>query len=287
VKAYGISIVAIVALALAASSWGIARADVIPFSTAQSSQYPLIGLRASSDFELPSTSSGGYDFPSLLVELGDAAAIIPTLERTALIDLSQAGGQLKKELDDKVAVTGSVGFTDIANANHGDTILRLADGLNVIDIYTGGSDFKLDNSNLIIDGSAAAFAIFRFVDDRNFLISNGDVLVGTGGIGLNNVMFFNDARTDGQHFNFSNSTLNGVAFWTLGAGMGEININNAQGCAQLVGDKIDLNNVNLNGCSFGTTQLPGTTQVPEPPTLALMALLLLGLGSFALRRARS
>ena len=53
---------------------------------------------------------------------------------------------------------------------------------------------------------------------------------------------------------------------------GEIHLSSAQGCTQLVGSKIDMNDVRLNGCA---------TAVPEPSTALLVGL---GLARIAARR---
>ncbi len=95
----------------------------------------------------------------------------------------------------------------------------------------------------------------------------GEYVVGDGGIGLNSVLFFSDKDDNNQHFNFNDTILNGVAFWDLSE-EGEIHLSNAMGCTQLVGSKIDMNDVQLNGCA---------TAVPEPNTALLIGLGLVGL----------
>ena len=202
--------------------------------------------------------SGNVDFSSLIGEMfagaGSAAEVVPLLNSIdnpdlifSTLDVSGSGGKISSDL----TITLDLGFA-------------------VFDIVTGGSDFLLENSNWVIDGLEDSFAIFRVPDDSNFLISNANILVGNSGIGLNNILFFSDRMDNAQHFNFSNTVLNGVAFWTVGQSGGEINIDNAQGCTQLVADKITLNDVRFSRCAFKT--------VPEPTTLALMSLGLLGLG---------
>lgn len=230
--------------------------------------------------------TGGVDFDPLLAELAAAANLISNpslLATTATLHLPD--GYLKKELD-TFTVTGSITVNDIPHNNisgdpfekYGNTIINLAPGLNVIDINTYAKDFVLENSNLVIQGGKDSFAIFRFVHDVNFKISQANILVGDGGIGLNNVLFYSDRPDSNQHFDFSKTVLNGVAFWTLAGRGGQINIDNAQGCVQLVADEINLNDVRFNRCAFGTTQ------VPEPGTLLLFAPLLLALA--ALRRRK-
>jgi hypothetical protein len=192
--------------------------------------------------------TGLVDFHNLRKELADTRSAIAGLASTGVLDTSATGGTLNVH-----------------------TTVTLSPGLNVIDLDPGKNDFLLSNANLVIDGPSDSFAIFRVPAHANFLISNGNVLVGTGGIGLDSVVFVSDRENNNQHFNFNNTVLNGVAFWSLALSGGAININNAQGCTQLVADKITLNNVRFNRCAF----------VPEPATAALV-----GLAGLAMMRRR-
>ena len=144
-----------------------------------------------------------FDFTSLLAELFGpigAKMTIPGLGATAFLDVSTG-----------IGIGPSPG--EIKNIDH--TILLLP-GLNVIDVVTGGGiDFKLDYANLVIQGGENDFAIIRIPDDANFLVSNSNILIGDGGIGLNNVVFYTDREDNASHFGFSNTVINGVAFWSL------------------------------------------------------------------------
>ena len=172
--------------------------------------------------------------------------------------------------------------TGVLNTNSGtidsDTTVNLMSGLNVIDILTSGNDFLLDNANLVIDGPSDAFAIFRVPDDANFLVSQANILIGDGGIGLNNVLFFSKKPDNDQHFNFSSAVLNGVAFWSVARQGGEINIDNAQGCVQLVADKVTLNNVRFTRCAFDPPNV-----VPVPASTIFLGT---GLGILAWSRRK-
>jgi hypothetical protein len=179
----------------------------------------------------------GVDFSLLLAELTNAKSVIAGLAQTSVLDTSGNGGKITS-----------------------DTTINLASGLNVIDIVTGGSDFSLENANLVIDGPADAVAIFR-VGNVNFKISNGNILVGDDGIGLNSVLFYSAKNDNGTHFDFSNTVLNGVAFWDLSMQGSEISVDNGQGCTQFVGDKIGLQNVRFGRCAFGVAEPEGGSLV--------------------------
>jgi hypothetical protein len=172
---------------------------------------------------------GNYNFGPLMAELAANRAAINALAQTSVLDLRSTGGQIQSQT----------------------RVLTLTPGLNVIDVLTNGNDFLLNNASLIIDGPLGSAAIIRIPDNSKFLISNGNVLVGNGGIGLESVLFYTDRPDNSGHFNFNNAVLNGVAFWSLGGSGGEIVINNAQGCTQFVADKINLNDVRFCRCAFG------------------------------------
>jgi hypothetical protein len=193
---------------------------------------------------------GGVDFAALRADLAYARAVIPSLPRDVLLRFD-AG---KWERDLRIA---------------------LAPGLTVFDFDTGGNDLLLQNRNVVIDGPPGAYAIFRVPEAANFLISQGALLLGRGGIEPGSVLFYTDRPTPEAHFSFGNAVLNGVAFWDLGRAAGEIAWNDVQGCTQAIGDKLNLNDVRLTRCAFA---------LPEPePSLAAAA----ALGSlFALARRR-
>ena len=147
-------------------------------------------------------------------------------------------------------------------------------GLNVIHIDTGGVDFLLENSSWVIDGVSDTQVLLVFdTPGKNFKVSNGNILAGTGGIGLNNILIAAfDPTSQSTKFDFSNSILNGAAFWDVSGTNNVIGLNNVAGCTQFVGDQIsNINDVRLKNCSFGSVS------VPEPGTLGLLGAGLLGL----------
>ncbi|MEM9352098.1 MAG: hypothetical protein AAGA92_03715 [Planctomycetota bacterium] len=160
------------------------------------------------------------------------------------------------------------------------------DSLAVIDIVIdgGNSDFELNNSDWILQGSEDVFAIFRIRGDSNFNISNGAILLGDGGIAdgsdtdpptrLGAIFFKGDEEGSDSSdavFNADNVILNGIGFYDLvtvgDGGSTQINIQNGQGCAQFVGSSVDMDNVRFNHCAGAV--------IPEPTTLVFVAVSLL------------
>jgi hypothetical protein len=115
-----------------------------------------------------------------------------------------------------------------------------------------------------------------------FEVSNANILVAED-FGLHNVLFFSDRNVKGQHFTFNNTVVNGVAFWTLAQEGGEINFQNAQGCTQIIADKIALDDVRFSNCFFGQVT-NGNGEVPEPSVAVLLGVALAALAAYRSRR---
>lgn len=157
-----------------------------------------------------------------------------------------------------LSLTGSIA-TSGGDINS-DVVVNLVSGLNVLDFSgAGGSDITVA-ADLIFQGGADAFAVVLVNDGANFKTSNGNLVIGNGGIGLNNVVIVsgNDG-TDGS-IDLSNSFINGVALWDLGPTLeNNLSLDNVTGCTQLVGDDVDIQNVRLSKCAFtgGEVPVPG------------------------------
>lgn len=182
---------------------------------------------------------------------------------TGNVDLSGVRGELAAARSAINALASTMMINVPGGVINSHTTITLGVGLNVIDFNTGGNDLKLENSNLVIDGPAGAKAIFRVPNTSNFLVSNANILAGDGGLGLDSILFYTERQNNNQHFNFNNTIINGVAFWSLGLAGGEIKINNAQGCTQLVADKVNLNDVRFCNCNF---------VIPAPGAAVAMAM---------------
>ncbi|MGI9341462.1 MAG: hypothetical protein ACR2QV_01345 [Gammaproteobacteria bacterium] len=152
-------------------------------------------------------------------------------------------------------ITGSIS-TSSGDINSDQTVF-LNSGLNVLDFsgLSSGTDITV-KANLIFQGAADAFAVVLVPDDSLFKTSQGNLLIGNGGIGLNNVVIVSLATGNDAHFDLSNTLINGVALWDIGADMGNMSLDNVSGCTQLVAGDVDIQNVRLSRCGFDATLVP-------------------------------
>ena len=200
---------------------------------------------------------------------------------TGGVDLSGVTGEIAAAKTD----LASLGAADVTIPTSSglistDTVVNLSAGVNVVRFGgVGGNDVSLNNANLIFQGGADAIAVVLLPDTSNFLVSNGNLVIGNGGIGLNNVLIASLKEDNNAHFNLSNSIINGVALWDLGGSGGEIVFNNVGGCTQVVGDKLNFNDIYLSRCQFSVTAAP----IPVPPAALLFSS---GLAALAWLRRR-
>ena len=191
--------------------------------------------------------NGGVGMATVMSDIATAKAVISALSATASIPTTSG---------------------DITS----DTIVNLSSGLNVLDFSgTGGSDITV-KANLIFQGGLDAVAVVLVNDGAIFKTSQGNLVIGDGGIDLDNVVIVSQNDGTGANFDLSNTIINGVALWDLGDGMSNMSLDNVTGCTQLVGDDVDIQNVRLSRCAFDATA------IPVPPAIWLFgsALGLLG-----------
>lgn len=224
-----------------------------------------------------------FDSSALLGELTDWKSFINNLsaEHTITDNIEQQNGK-----DGNGPLITDLDLLDVDN-----------DGLVVIDINidNGNSDFELNNSDWILQGSKNKQAIFRIQGESNFNLSNSSILLGDRGIGtqreggfggMGAIFVKSDTHAEGADsgdavFNFNNVVLNGIGVWDLvtvsDQGKTEINVNNGQGCAQFISSTIDFNDVRWNKCSefFATPVAPPDPEpekIPEPTSVVGIAI---------------
>jgi protocatechuate 3,4-dioxygenase beta subunit len=230
--------------------------------------------------------SGGQNLPPNGVTANADAAMAAL--RTELDTFEDFVTNLAPE----VTLTGGSGLPDFAGIEDEPTfVLNIdpfdtnGDGLAVIDILidNGNSDFKLTNSNWIIDGDGSTFAVFRIRGDSNLVLNQSTIVLGDGGIGGGSpvmklgAIFVKAAEfSNGQGgfnageslssgdtvFSFNDTVLNGVGFYDLivfdennsdpqfDNGTTELKINNGQGCAHFISPKINFNDVRFERCDL-------------------------------------
>ncbi|MCP5094439.1 MAG: hypothetical protein GY943_02675, partial [Chloroflexi bacterium] len=165
------------------------------------------------------------------------------------------------------------------------------DGIVVYDINMGSNDFKITNSNWIIDGDGSKFAIFRILGDSNLVLNQSTIVLGDGGIAEDGELgaifikaaeFYNgrsyrrgESNSGDTVFSFNDTVLNGVGFYDLivfdedisnndfDNGTTELKINNGQGCSHFISPKINFNNVRFDRCEYGGLNLELQTNIAE------------------------
>ena len=272
----------------------VSNSDYFPDTKLTANDGATPGNENSGDLDNPSapgtTDGGNYnndglegnvDLSQLLTDLG--------VWRTFIQGLTDPGAPayctITSDLVDQNAKDGAGPYEQNYDACDTD-----GDGVAVIDINRSGSDFNVNNSDWILEGSGDVLFIFRIRGNANMLMSNAAILLGDGGIGGGSATtsvdkigaIFVKAHPDeegtsssDQVFNGDNVILNGIALWDLvevGTGQAsdtELIINNGQGCAQFISTKVNFQNVRWNRCTLGGDTLDwGDAPDPTYPTLS-------------------
>lgn len=231
--------------------------------------------------QLPTNSAGtngvgfaaGVDLTPLLDELS---------AWQSFIDAAASEGSITQNIENENYKDGSAPFV-IELLSQGGTANPAADlsfvdadgdGFVIVDVTRGGSDWEINNSDVIIDGPDGVTAIFRVNGQSNTNISNSSIQVGDGGIaddGFGAIFYKGDSEGSGSGdavFSGNNVVFSGIALWELNegtsdAGKNEIDIQNGQGCAQFIGSTV----LHTSSSRFNLCTIRGQN-VPEPASTA-------------------
>ena len=254
--------------------------------------------------------TGGVDFSVLNDQLAQARAFLTSTPEAQVLehpDVTFGLVQWDANVDNSTTIAGTGGTSNQNLVLGGITTLsgdgitmttQLNHGLNVIDLKTLNtgldieSDVLLSGINWIINGFDDSQAVFVIDDEERLNIEQANVFAGIGLASYNSLLFASKNDDNGQHFNFNDTIINGVAFWSMLGGsdpqgenaladFGEITINNAQGCTQLIAAKINLNDTRFTRCAAGTA-----TVIPLPAAAPLFGTALAILGFVNHRRRR-
>jgi hypothetical protein len=231
---------------------GIRSVHPNPLASVSNSKYYPVGMSgpAGPELGIGDGVTTGNSFGGLLGDLSAwrSALLAPGAE-AAITSLSP--------FTNNAASNGNGGlrstYADAADAN--------GDGMIVVDVNLGGDDFNINNTDWVIDGTGNKLIVFRLRNGSNMLMSNASILMGSGGIARRGLgVIFLSAYEGGESsdtvFNLSNVVTGGAGFWDLNrVGEGgediktEVVINNGQGCAQFVSQKVNLQNNRWHRCA--------------------------------------
>jgi len=268
-------------------NYGIVAASNEPVQSISNADYFKAGdSETNPTGELPTNSRGtnGVGLKSNV----DLSALTDELEAwKSFIEGANGEGTITQNIEEQSYKSGGgpdpyvIELLEVGDTADSDSDISFTDtngdGLVIIDVNRGGSDWEINNSDVIIDGPASLTAIFRVNGGSNMNMSDSSIQIGEGGIAddlFGAIFFKGDSEGSGSGdavFAGNNVVLNGLAFWELNEGTdddgkNEIDIQNGQGCAQFVGSTVlHTSNSRFNKCTFSSTSTPSTpTPTPEP-----------------------
>jgi hypothetical protein len=238
----------------------------------------------------------GNDFSTLLADLTAWKAFILSLPA----DETLTSIETPYDFTDSVASNGALGTglrTTFTNSN------PLDDSFIVVDFNIQG-DFSMTNLDWVIDSEGGELIIFRILNGANMTMQNTSILMHASDFGNDNqlgAIFFHASESSGSGdtvFTIGNNTvLNGVGLWDLNA-VGEggstktnVSVNNGQGCAQFISQKVNFQNGRWVRCVKGiptavTLSSFGADSSYSPFVGVLVAFMLLAATFVILRKVR-
>lgn len=197
------------------------------------------------EISLSNGVSTGHDYTDLLSDLTAWKAFILSLPSDETItDLESPFDFTNNPASDGVGGLR----TTFTNNNPAD------DAYIVVDFDLAG-DFSMTNLDWVIDSAGGELIIFRILNGSNVTMQNSSILMHEFDFGTTDflgALFFHASEGDGSSDSVfligNNTVINGIGFWDLNA-VGEggstktsIIINNGQGCAQFISQKVNLQN---------------------------------------------
>ena len=131
------------------------------------------------------------------------------------------------------------------------------DGVVIIDVKRSGSDWKINNADVVIVGDDQVTAIIRVRDGSNMLIDNSSIQRCEGSPAVLFAVGVDESNGSGNTImGGGNAGLNNVVCWEVANGSGDagsnnIDCQNCHGCSQFVADiVIHSSTSGFNRCHF-------------------------------------
>lgn len=256
------------------------------------------------DFSTLSTGNGvsAFDPSALITEMSDWRNFINGLDAETTITDDYIKDRSYKEYDDTKTFVENEANGNTAFITDLDAIDTNGDGFAVIDLMPSDAKFLVQNSDWILSTLTGVTAIFRLQGDgKVYDFTNSSIMMGPGCLELDaqgyaiaditcdepeitelGAIFYTDqgnSSINNEVFNLNNVILGGVALWDLDDDRDTIiNINNSQGCTQLISSEVKLSSKErYNRCAFAATPTEPPKEVSEPGSALIMFSGLLGL----------